>query len=174
MITCHRKFLAARCRQRGYTLDEVRACIVSESGDQITVDETHPAYPRTPKPGFVPPRLNNNATQQQTLEEQDPHGPGTFLSKTLERIGIKAAPNCSCKARAKIMNANGNDWCEQNIDTVVGWLREEATKRKLPFVDLAGKLLVKRAIALSRAAKKKAGIDAQPAPPTTDSQTRAG
>jgi hypothetical protein len=51
MISCCRKHLAARCRQRGYTLDEVRPCIVSEDGDQITVDETHPAYPAKPKPG---------------------------------------------------------------------------------------------------------------------------
>jgi len=51
MIICHRKHLASRCRERGYTLDEVRPCIVSEYGDQIAVDETHPAYPRTPKPG---------------------------------------------------------------------------------------------------------------------------
>jgi hypothetical protein len=56
MIACHRSYLAARCRERGYTLDEVRACIVSEDGDQITVDETHPAYPREPKPGFTPPK----------------------------------------------------------------------------------------------------------------------
>ncbi len=55
MIACHRKYLLARCRQRGYTLDEVRGCIVAEEGDQITVDETHPAYPRHPKPGFAPP-----------------------------------------------------------------------------------------------------------------------
>lgn len=32
------------------------------------------------------------------------------------------------------------------IDTIVEWLKEEATKRKLPFVDMAGRLLVKRAI----------------------------
>jgi hypothetical protein len=51
MITCHPKHLAARCRERGYTLDEVRPCIVSEDGDQITVDETHAAYPRAAKPG---------------------------------------------------------------------------------------------------------------------------
>jgi hypothetical protein len=56
MISCHRRYLLARCRQRGYTLDEVRACIVSEDGDRITVDETHPAYPAKPKPGFVPPK----------------------------------------------------------------------------------------------------------------------
>ena len=51
MITCQRHHLESRCRQRGYTLDEVRPCIVSENGDQITVDETHPAYPRAPKTG---------------------------------------------------------------------------------------------------------------------------
>jgi hypothetical protein len=51
MIRCHLRHLEARCRQRGYTLDEVRACVVSQDGDQITVDETHPAYPRA-KPGL--------------------------------------------------------------------------------------------------------------------------
>ena len=51
MIRCHLRHLEARCRQRGYTLDEVRACIVSQDGGQITVDETHPAYPRA-KPGL--------------------------------------------------------------------------------------------------------------------------
>lgn len=56
MITGRRSLFAARCRQRGYTLDEVRLCIVSEDGEQITVDVDHPAYPREPKPGFVPPQ----------------------------------------------------------------------------------------------------------------------
>ena len=50
MIRCRLQHLEARCRQRGYTLDEVRACIVSEDGDRLTVDETHPAYPRAAKP----------------------------------------------------------------------------------------------------------------------------
>jgi hypothetical protein len=51
MITGSRNAFLYRCVQRGYTLDEVRACIVSEDGDQITVDETHAAYPSKPKPG---------------------------------------------------------------------------------------------------------------------------
>lgn len=49
MITCRLHHLEARCRQRGYTLDEARECIVSQDGDSITVDETHPAYPAKPK-----------------------------------------------------------------------------------------------------------------------------
>lgn len=47
MIQCELKHLEARCKERGYTLDEVRPCIASEDGEFITVDETHPAYPRT-------------------------------------------------------------------------------------------------------------------------------
>jgi len=46
MIVCTLAHLEQRCRERGYTLDDVRACIVSEDGDSITVDEMHPAYPR--------------------------------------------------------------------------------------------------------------------------------
>ena len=56
VITGNKAHFDARCRERGYTLDEVRPCIVSEDGDQITVDVDHPAYPREPKPGFVPPK----------------------------------------------------------------------------------------------------------------------
>lgn len=54
MISGPRRLFEARLQERGYTLDEVRECIVSEDGDQITVDEKHPAYPRSPKP---PPDL---------------------------------------------------------------------------------------------------------------------
>lgn len=79
-------------------------------------------------------------------------GVGTELKKLLSKIGIKATPNCSCNKRAELMDTHGIEWCENNIDTIVGWLREEATKRQLPFVDVAGKLLVKRAI---RNAKKQ-------------------
>jgi hypothetical protein len=79
-------------------------------------------------------------------------GPGAELKKLLKAIGIVATPNCSCNARARTMDANGIEWCEANIDTIVGWLREEATKRKLPFVDMAGRLLVKRAIRNARKA----------------------
>jgi hypothetical protein len=48
------------------------------------------------------------------------------------------------------MDIRGCDWCDQNIDTIVGWLQEEAQKRRLPFVDAAGRMLVRRAIANAR------------------------
>jgi hypothetical protein len=127
MIRCQRLHLAARCRQRGYTLEEVRACIVSEDGDQITIDETHDAYPREPKP---------LATS----------GPGAELKKLLKRIGIVSKPNCSCNAHARRMDEMGCDWCAANVPTITEWMRGEAAKRKLPFIATLAGLMVRRAI----------------------------
>ena len=61
MITGRRASFKARCRQRGYTLDEVRPCIVAEDGDSITVDETHSSYPRAAKPAPQGPSLLTKA-----------------------------------------------------------------------------------------------------------------
>ena len=41
-------------------------------------------------------------------------------------------------------------WCEANIDTIVGWLREQAEARGLPFLEIAAKMLVRRAIRNAR------------------------
>lgn len=84
-----------------------------------------------------------------TLEE-DPNGPGTILSGMISSIGIKSSPTCSCRRHAIEMNTNGPDWCEANMDTILGWLKEESGKRKLPFVETVARLLVQRAIKTSR------------------------
>jgi hypothetical protein len=139
MITCHKIFLEARCRERGYTLEEVLPCIISQDGDKITVDETHQSYPRKPKSTTTTPRPQNG-------------GPGTELKILLKTIGITATSNCSCNARAKTMDEKGSQWVLDNEDTVVGWLKEEANKRKLPFIDLVGKQIVR--LAVKRALKK--------------------
>ena len=143
MIKCHRQHLEQRCRQRGYTLDEVLPCIVIEDGDQITVDATHPAYPAKPKPGLVP---------SQPAARKPASGPGTEMKALLAKIGIVAKPTCSCNKRAKVMDEKGCDWCEEHIEEIDGWLAEEAKKRKLPYLSLAGKALIRLAI---RRARKK-------------------
>lgn len=82
-------------------------------------------------------------------------GPGTELKKLLARVGITATPNCSCNARARAMDANEArepGWCEAHLDEIVGWLREEAEKRGLPFLDVAGRILVRQAIRNAKAA----------------------
>jgi hypothetical protein len=79
-------------------------------------------------------------------------GPGTELKALLKTIGITAKPNCSCNKRAKVMDEKGCDWCEENIDEIDGWLAEESKKRKLPYLSLAGKTLIRMAI---RRARKK-------------------
>jgi hypothetical protein len=104
MISCQVKHLAARCRERGYTLDEVRPCIVSQDGDKITVDETHPAYPRTAKPGLtLPQKVANFATSAakhlaagmpRATEEQVAER--FVICQACEHFDGKACRKCGC------------------------------------------------------------------------------
>lgn len=68
----------------------------------------------------------------------------------LGRFGLTASGDCKCTSRAAYMDASGCDWCEANIEEIVGWLRESAAERGLPFVDMAGRMLVRRAISNAR------------------------
>ena len=81
------------------------------------------------------------------------HGPGTELKALLGLLGIHAAPDCQCNARAEEMDRNGPAWCRANLATITGWLREESQRRGLPFVAAGARLLVGHAI---RRAEKKA------------------
>jgi hypothetical protein len=82
--------------------------------------------------------------------EQNPNGPGTILTGMISTLGIKSTSNCSCRRHALEMNDKGPDWCEQNTDTILSWLKEESSKRNLPYIELVAKTMVQRAISKSR------------------------
>lgn len=84
-----------------------------------------------------------------TLED-DPYGPGTILASMFSAIGIKSSPTCSCRKHALEMNRNGIEWCENNLDTICGWLKQECEKRKIPYVDAVARMVVNRAINKSK------------------------
>jgi hypothetical protein len=173
IVTCYLQHLYEKCKERGYTLTEVWPCVLRQDGRQLWVDTTHPLYPAANKNIDLEKRaqIEYTATDEylrmvdsnQTKPTKKlmaggatyPSGPGTELKKMLSKIGITATPTCSCNKRAQIMDENGVEWCKANTDTIVSWLREEATKRGLPFIDLAGKIIVKRAISLAETAEKK-------------------
>jgi hypothetical protein len=133
IVECHVSQLEEKCRERGYSMEEVMPCVVLHNANGgISVDVDHPSYPRRSR---IPQ-------------------PGTALKKLLAAwpIEITDDPHCECLSRAAEMDTNEREtpgWCKDNIDTIVGWLREQASQRGLPFVDSAGKFLVNRAIAKS-------------------------
>lgn len=138
VIVAERRHLEARCRERGWTLDEVADCVVARDGDSWTIDTAHPAYPRAAKPGWTP---------------SPPAGPGTEMKKLLAAVGIVASENCPCEQHARQMDAWGADECGRRVNEIVGWLRAEAAERGLPFLDSAGRMLVRLAIRNARNAK---------------------
>lgn len=120
-----------------------------------------PDPPSAPLPA-TPPRA---ALQDPTAGLPDPltgapvnnapavDGPGAYLKKYLSKIGITSTPTCSCNAKARHMDTMGVEWCEENLDTIVGWLKEEAEKRSLPFFDWPARMLVKKAISSAKRAR---------------------
>jgi hypothetical protein len=53
------------------------------------------------------------------------------------------------------MNEKGSDWCEQNLPTILGWLKEESSKRNLPYIESVASMIVKRAINTSKRLMKQ-------------------
>lgn len=120
MITCLLKHLEERCAQRGYTLDEVRACIVSQDGDSVTVDETHAAYPR-PKPVPLLEKAKNLASA--TAKHVAAGMPRCTDEQIEERFAICAAcdhyvdnscSKCGCRISREKAFVSKLSWAEQS------------------------------------------------------------
>lgn len=93
------------------------------------------------------------------------YGPGTELKALLSKVGITSTPTCSCNARANHMDIQGIQWCRDNEELILEWLKEEAEKRNLPFIAFGAKMLIRRAI---KNAEKKAKKAADQPPPDTN------
>lgn len=134
-----------RAKERGYTEAEVEGCFVRDLGNGVwLVDVDHPAYPK-PREGWPGGKAPCG-------------GPGTELKKMLRRwIGVTATPNCSCNAHALEMDAWGPDGCEANLTTIVGWLKEQATARGIPFLSGPAARVVSHAIHRVRRRQARAG-----------------
>jgi hypothetical protein len=143
VIKCHRSYLETRCIERGYSLEEVIACVVAKDGDYWKIDTEHPAYPRV-----------SRIAEQQQPSSAAARGPGTELKKLLAGwpFYITSSPDCSCNRVAREMDIWGADECEKpdRVDYILAAMRENAEKRGLPFIDAAGRFLIKRAIKNAR------------------------
>lgn len=84
-------------------------------------------------------------------------GPGTALKEMLALVGLYSGQDCKCDSRARTMDEQGPEWCERNMDLIVGWLAEEAKRRRLPFMPSAARFLLRAAIAKARRSLKRNG-----------------
>lgn len=146
-IKCDKNVLISKCKENNIPLEIAIDCIIYKDNDILVLDTNHPFYPDNHKyEEFIDQNQSDIPIPMINSETKPNGGPGTELKKLLKKIGITASPTCSCNARARVMDEKGIEWCENNIDTIIAWLREEAAKRHLPFMDIAGKIIIKKAI----------------------------
>lgn len=121
-------------------LDPCASCPIDRWGQWMRCEPDATA-PADPAQGFPPA----------AAAPSNPTGVGTLLKSTLAKFFIESGPGCQCNARAAQMDHRGPEWCESNLELIVGWLKEEAIRRRLPFFPPAARLLIRRCIAKARA-----------------------
>lgn len=96
MITISRRHYEACVLGRGSTLEAARPCIVAEDGDRVTVDETHPAWPR----------LLRRQPRQPGLGDMVAAGLAS-VGITKERVSRVLGRDCGCAKRQQRLNDLG-------------------------------------------------------------------
>lgn len=76
-------------------------------------------------------------------------GVGSELLEILNKIGIEYN-NCNCKSKIDKMDKNGIKWCEENIELILTWLKQEYKKRNIPFLERQARALLRLAIKKSK------------------------
>jgi hypothetical protein len=143
---------ASAARPDGYVDAVLSAGTVTGAGDARVVSLTEDAY------ADIARRFSGKTSEQiaATMQGLPPifGGPGAELKKLLKRFGIESTPACKCNAMARQMDAWGTEEFSkpERIEEVLAVMRAEAAKRKLPFLDAVGRMLIRRAIANARRA----------------------
>ena len=132
--------LLSLAKRRGYEEAFVLACVVDKRGSEWLVDKDHPAFPHPRGITVVDDRKDATCKAGSALKQILGGWP----------FRITATGTCPCLAYAAQMDGWGCDECERRIEEIVAHLREQAFARGLPFLDAAGRLLVRRAIKNAR------------------------
>lgn len=82
-------------------------------------------------------------------------GPGSELTRLLNRFWVRYQPGCKCQDRAARMDDMGPEWCRENEDLILSWLEEEARRRGIPYIHSLAKMVLEAAI--SRAESRLSG-----------------
>ena len=145
IVRCHKSELELKCIERGYEISEAMPCVTRIECDWWYVDTLHQSYPSAS-------RARKTSSGVVFAKPRDIAGPGSELRKLLSGwpFYIVSSEGCPCGSYARQMDEWGCDGCEIRMDEIVAHLRTQAATRGLPFIDAAGRFLIKRAIKNAR------------------------
>lgn len=136
-------------RPQGY-YEHVLSLATSETEDTVTL--TQESYNSLRR--IYSPTQNAGALAIKVSTPRLFGGPGSWLKWLLATLLRQvASQNCSCNAKASQMDQWGCRACLWNLRTIVGWLGEEAGKRKLRFSRIGAGCLILAAISLAAGEK---------------------
>lgn len=137
---------------RGIRVSEVTAAKYRRAWEAGT-------YPGKQSISSEKPKASPRGSAPKVVETSSPYEkPGSELTRLISWFGKHASEGCGCRNHARMMDQRGCDWCEQNIETIKGWLAHEASKSKImgftldqiPGFEITAEQLIKQAIRLAR------------------------
>lgn len=127
-----------------------------EDGD-LECSVCHEVYPARPLPFRAECGKTSGGGARQPKVEP---GAGTELKNLLLKARVSTKADCGCGQHVAMMDANGIQWCRDNVEQIVTWLVDAAKQRGWKFAPRWGaRRLVQRAIknAEKKSAKKADG-----------------
>lgn len=88
------------------------------------------------KPRFLNDKLLENLPEDSYKTYVPSGSPGSALESLLKDAGITASPSCNCAQYRDLMNLYGVEWCLDNVDTIVGWLKKATLTPKIVLEEL--------------------------------------
>lgn len=77
-------------------------------------------------------------------------GVGTCLINLLEKLGIYYDQLTKFRSKINLMDSNGIEWCENNKETILAWLKQEAETRNIHYHSKLARALLRLAIKQSK------------------------
>lgn len=77
-------------------------------------------------------------------------GIGSCLLMLLGKLNVHYDQLSTAKSKANYLDKQGIDWCENNQDIILGWIKEESNNKNITYNPKLAKILLRLAIKQSK------------------------
>ena len=91
-------------------------------------------------------RIPENYRSKNSLLTKTKKGVGNSLSEILKKINIDYDPMSVARRKIMFLNNKSSEWCYENIDLILKLMKEEAIKKRIPYVESQFLAIIRLAI----------------------------
>ena len=79
-------------------------------------------------------RIPETYRANNSLFKKTKKGVGNSISEILKKMNIDYGPMSIARRKLNFLNNKSSEWCHENIDIILKMMKEEADKKRIPYV----------------------------------------